>query len=181
MTALVELIPLRCIRCETPVPAEAGQVAWSCSQCHQGLLLDENIGLTELAIHYAGQISPTQTGRPFWVVRGQVSMQRESEKGWFDSSQHQADQDWEDTRLFFTPAYSISLDEMLDQAVKMTSNPPELTDGDPRSFLPVTLSPVDLPALIEYLILSVEASRKDKIKKIDISVALETPVLWVLP
>jgi hypothetical protein len=63
----------------------------------------------------------------------------------------------------------------------MTSNPPELTDGDPRSFLPVTLSPVDLPALIEYLILSVEASRKDKIKKIDISVALETPVLWVLP
>jgi hypothetical protein len=38
-----------------------------------------------------------------------------------------------------------------------------------------------LPSLIEFIILGIEAGRKDNVKSIDISVELDTPHLWILP
>ena len=35
----VELVPLLCVRCQAPVPARPGEVAWVCEQCGQGLVL----------------------------------------------------------------------------------------------------------------------------------------------
>ena len=74
MTAPVTLIPLRCLRCETSVPAQPEEVAWRCSQCGQGLLLDESKGLVPLEIHYSADIPPNGVGKPFWVAEGQVTV-----------------------------------------------------------------------------------------------------------
>lgn len=181
MTEKIELVPLRCTRCETPVPAENDEVAWVCAQCGQGLLLDEREGLENLEIHYGSGISPDERGKPYWVVQGSVNLEREAEQSWYDQSEDQAHRLWGEKRRFFIPAFDTSLDELLKFSTSMFSHPPELMDGPAAAFEAVILSPRDLTSVIEYIILAVEAGRKDDIQSIGVTVELDTPVLWVLP
>lgn len=181
MTSQVDLVPLRCMRCYTPVPAESDQVAWACSQCAQGLLLDEAEGLLPVEIHYAAEIAPDKHGKPFWVARGRVSLQREAHREWSNEDQKAAYSFWEDPRTFVIPAFTVPLEKLLELSLEKFDVMPKDSQGEAVFFEPVTLSPMDLPALVEFLVLAREAGRKDKVRKIDISVELDSPVLWILP
>ncbi len=180
MTAKIELVPLRCIRCETPVPAERDEIAWVCRQCGQGLLLDERKGLQNLEIHYAAGLSPGKKGKPYWVAKGHVNLEREAHWERSDKHQRAADQFWGARRQFIIPAFNTSLDELLELSSYMFSNPPDLIDGPAAPFEPISLSPQDVAPLVEYSILALEAGRKDDLKSIGVSIELEAPILWVL-
>jgi len=180
LTAMIELVPLRCIRCDTPVPAEGGEIAWVCSQCGQGLLLDEQKGLESLEIHYSSNILTGKIGQPYWVTKGSVDMAREAHQSWKGSDQREADQLWGQKRQFVIPAFTSSLDDLLRLSTTLFRDPPKLIDGPAMPFEPVTLSPRDLGPLIEYIILAVEAGRSDKVKSINVSVEIEPPDLWIL-
>jgi hypothetical protein len=178
MTAPVQLIPLRCLRCETPVPAQPEEVAWRCSQCGQGLLLDESKGLVPLEIHYAAGISPNGVGKPFWVAEGQVTVVRDTYSG--DKSAD-AQRFWGDGRRFMLPAFAGTLENLVAFSLQYLQQPPELTPGPAARFEPVTLSPGDLAAAAEYLVMTIEAGRKDNLKVVSVGVTLSAPALWVLP
>lgn len=181
MTGKIELVPLRCIRCDSPVPAEGEEIAWACAQCGQGLLLDEQQGLENLDIHYSGKIQPGEKGQPYWVAQGTVDLEREVHDSWKDSHQREADQFWGHKRQFIIPAFNTSLDELLHLSTSLFTSQPELVDGSAAPFEAVTLSPLDLRSLIEYIVLAVEAKRSDKIKSISVAVEIEPPSLWILP
>jgi len=178
MTALVELVPLRCLRCETPVPAEPEEVAWRCSQCGQGLLLDESKGLVPLEIHCAVGIPPNGVGKPFWVAEGQVTVMRDTYSGDKSSDAHHF---WGDGRRFILPAFAGTLENPLAYSLQYLQQPPALQPGPAARFEPVTLSPADLTATAEYLVMTIEAGRKDNIKVLSVGVSLSVPALWVLP
>lgn len=156
-------------------------MAWVCAQCGQGLLLDEREGLENLEIHYGSGISPGEKGKPYWVVEGRVKLEREAQEGWFDRSEQHAQRLWGEKRKFFIPAFNTSLDDLLEISSFMFSQPPDLLDGPTADSEAVILSPQDLASVVEFIILSVEAGRKDDIKSIDVTVELDVPVLWVLP
>lgn len=180
MTAPVTLVPLRCTRCGTPVPAEPDQVAWRCAQCGQGLLLDESRGLEPLEIHFAAGIAPANSGRPFWVVDGDVRVQRVTYTV-FRKKTEDAERFWDQPRRFFVPAFTGSLDELLTIGVRLFHHPPALQPGEPADFVPVTLPPEAVSALAEFIVISIEAERRDKVKAVDLSLQLDEPSLWILP
>ncbi len=181
MEAPVTLVPLRCLRCSTPVPAEVDEVAWVCRQCGQGLLLDEQQGLATLEVHYASGIDPQAPGRPFWVVEGHVALKRDA-YGSFGGKRSEADRYWRTPRRFFIPAFSGSLDDLLQLAAGLTQKPPEMTPGGAQaSFEPVTLASQDVTGLVEFLVMSIEAERKDSLKQLSVSAELGKPELWILP
>jgi hypothetical protein len=180
MTAPVTLIPLKCTRCATPVPAEPGEVAWQCEQCGQGLLLDESEGLQPLEIHFAAGIAPGSQGRPFWVVEGFVTMRRASYTV-FRQETEDAQRFWQPRRRFFVPAFDADLDELLTVGVGLLRRPPTLQPGQPVDFVPVSLPLGDVPALAEFIVFAIEAERRDKVKEIYFSLQLGEPALWVLP
>ena len=172
---------MRCIRCDTPVPAEGDEIAWVCSQCGQGLLLDEQQGLNSVDINYSNRIAQGEQGQPYWLTRGNVNLRREVHQSWKGSRQREANQLWGQKRQFVIPAFTTSLDELLHLSTFLFSNPPELIGGPARPFDAVTLSPQDLGPLIEYIILAVEAGRSDNVKSINVSADIEPPSLWILP
>lgn len=180
METPVTLVPLRCLRCSTPVPAEADEVAWVCRQCGQGLLLDEQQGLVPLEVHYASGIDQQALGRPFWVVEGHVALKRDA-YGTFGRKGGEADRYWQTPRRFFIPAFSGSLDDLLQLAAGLTQKPPEITTGKAADFEPVILAPQDVPGLVEFLVMSIEAERKDSLKQLSVSAELGKPGLWILP
>ncbi len=176
----VELIPLVCTHCSTPVPANPEEVAWVCAQCGQGLLLDEQKGLAPLDVYYSAQIAPNTRGKPYWVAQGDVTVQRQT----YDSGrrgEQEAQQFWSQPRQFIIPAYDCTLETFTKIGVDWLRQPPALQPGSPAAFEPVTLHLDDVKAAAEFIVVAVEAGRSDKLKEVSFSLDLSKPTLWILP
>jgi hypothetical protein len=174
----VELIELVCIRCKTPLPAEPNEAAWVCAQCGQGMRLDEEKGLVELVVNFASGIPNGARGKPFWVADGSVVLQRDLYSG---NQSRESELFWNQPRRFYVPAYALPLDTLLAAGTAYLLTPPAVQLGSPASFDPVVLPIEDVHATVEFIIMAVEAGRKDMLKNVQFSLRLSDPVLWVLP
>jgi hypothetical protein len=173
----VVLVPLSCVKCSAPLPAEPDQVAWVCPVCNQANYLDDEMGLQPLEIFYAASLAQNATGKPYWVTDGRASVQRET----FGSSKNnEAQQFWSQTRRFFIPAYRAPLEALLAKATELLLNQPDLMPGASALFEPVTMDIKDVAAAAEFIIVAIEAGRPDRLKKVDFQLKLTKPVLWIL-
>ena len=174
------LQPLQCINCQTPLLAEPDEVAWVCSNCGQAVQLDEkqSVGLAALDFHFASGIKSGQQGHPFWVAQGSVVVQRQTYSG--DENRH-AQEFWQKPRSFFVPAYTCTLEQLISLGMQYLKEPVSLSSGSSVPFLPITLALEDVRPMAEFIVMGLEAERRDKLKKVDIQLNLAAPSLWVLP
>ena len=175
----VRLIPLLCTRCQAAVPAKPDEVAWVCSQCGQGLLLSLEKGVLPLPVYYSPGLAPNQTGSPFWVTMAQVTLQRRIFGGGDQSAD--AARFWQTSKRFFVPAYTLTLDQMVELGMRYVLQPPLLQPGPPAAFAPVTLSPEDVQPMAEFIVMGVEANRRDRLKEVQITIQTGAAELWILP
>jgi len=178
METPVELVPLNCIRCGASIPAEIDEVAWGCGQCDQGQQLGDD-GLLPLQIHYSQEVKPPKKGRPFWVCEGRVTIDRDT-YGSFGKKTNDALRFWEEPRQFIIPAFPYPLDDFSRVGVQWLQQPPALRPGPVADFEPVTVAADDVSAWAEFLVMALEAGRKDKVKKIGFKLSLGEPLLWIL-
>jgi len=173
------LQPLQCLKCQTALPAEPDEVAWLCPTCGQAVLLDEKqaLGLAPLEIHFASDLRPGQKGRPFWVAQGVVVVQRETYSG---NESRQALEFWQKPRTFFVPAYACPLEQLISLGMQFLKQPIAMMPGQGTAFLPVTLSPEDVRPMAEFIVMVIEAERRDMLKSVGIQLNLAAPSLWVL-
>ena len=174
----VVLVPLTCPKCATPVPAGLEERAWVCAQCGMGLVLDESLGLTSLAVHYSANVKPNTTGKPFWTALGSYSLQRETFAG---DKDRDAERFWSQPRRFFVPAFDCPLETHLSLGNQMLLQPPDLQEGPAVDFEPVTAGREDVKALAEFIAMTIEAGRDDKLKEVRFKLDLSEPELWILP
>ncbi|HVP21180.1 MAG TPA: hypothetical protein VMS73_04905 [Anaerolineaceae bacterium] len=175
----VELVPLQCVKCQNPILAQPDEVLWVCATCGQGQMLSDEHGLVAQPVHYAAGIAPNAQGKPVWVVSAQVGLHRETYRG--DESLSML-QFWQQPRPFFIPAYTLPLDQLVETCQRMLRQPAALQEVQSRSaFYPVTVHAEDLQALVEYIVLAVEADRSDMLKELDFKVQLGQPELWIVP
>ena len=176
----VELIPLVCFKCETPIQAQPDEVAWVCPRCGQGLLLDTERGLQPLEVQYSAAIPPNTRGKPYWIATGTVTVQRQAYSSISDKS-GEAQHFWSLPKRFFVPAYTCPMDKLVEIGPRLLTNPPAQQPGPPTAFEPVTLSPADIQSMAEFIALGVEAARSDMLKQVNLSVKLSAPSLWIFP
>jgi len=179
MDSVVRLTPLLCAHCQTQLPAQPDETAWRCAQCGAGWALDTvNDVLQPIALHFSRRLDPRTPGRPFWVAIGTVTLQRGTYSG---DQTHAAEAFWSQPRRFFLPAFTCSLDLLLELSRELLLKPPELQDGDPAPFIAVTVSAYDLQPLAEFVVFSFEAERQDQLRELQVRVQLRRPEIWVLP
>lgn len=174
------LLPIQCLKCQSPLLAEPDEVAWLCPTCGQAVLFDEKqtTSLAPLEIHFANGIQPGQPGRPFWVAQGVVSVQRETYSG---NESRQALEFWQGPRTFFVPAYSCALDQLISLGMHLLKQPVVMQQGQICPFLPITLALEDVRPMAEFIIMGIEAERRDMLKSVGVTLNLAPPILWVLP
>jgi hypothetical protein len=178
MSSEIRLIALTCPRCGTPVPAQVDEVAWVCAQCGQGMLLSDEQGTRPLEVFFSAGIAPNAKGSPFWVARGAVRvLSRQTYKG--NSSKEMSDF-WSVPRLFYVPAYRLPVEEVVAVGIKLLRQPVRMEPGSPAAFHPVVVDPGDVHAIAEFIVMSVEAERKDALKELKVEIKLDPPQLWVL-
>jgi hypothetical protein len=178
METPVELIPLNCLRCGTPIPAEIDEFAWACAQCEQGQQLGDQ-GLIPLEIHYSQTIADNLTGNPFWVCEGRVTIRRDTYGR--AKSEKDAQKFWSQPRKFIIPAFSYPVDQFAKNGIRWLQKTPTMNAGPVVRFAPVTVAVDDVTVWAEFLVVALEAERKDKVKKLDFELALGNPALWILP
>lgn len=178
----VELIPLVCLNCGTPIPAEPEERAWVCAQCGQGQRLVEREGapasLAPVEVVYSAAAAEKGKGRPFWAAMGNVQLERST---YGASRTAEGEFFWAKPRRFIIPAYDCTPEEALREALQRLAQPEELQPGPPAPFQPVTLPQEDLQSLAEFLVTAVEARRKDRLRQVSVNVKLDAPALWILP
>ncbi len=178
MAEQVALVPLVCIKCQAPLPANPNEVVWVCAQCKQGLRLDEEKGLVAQEIYFSAGIAPNGRGKPFWVADGQVAVQRQTYSG---NDNRDAALFWSQPQRFFIPAYACGLVDMVAAGTNLLYKPPVLQPGPVAAFEPVIISAEDASAFAEFIVVGIEAGRRDKMKQIQVSISLSQPMLWILP
>jgi len=177
----IALIPLVCLRCSTPIPANPEEMAWVCANCGQAMSLDEENGLIPQLVYYSADIPPDTPGKPYWVAEGQVDLQRAS-YGSDKGQREEAQRFWSQPRRFFLPAYQATLEQLLGQGIKHLVQPPHLTEAEtPVGFAPITMDIRDVRKAAEFLVVAIEAARPDKLKELTFDLKLSPPNLWILP
>ena len=73
------------------------------------------------------------------------------------------------------------MNEFASKGVQWLRKPPALQPSPFADFEPVTVAAGDVPAWAEFLVMALEAERKDKVKKIAFNLKLGEPQLWILP
>ncbi len=184
MTGAVSLIPMNCIRCQTPLPARPDELVWVCANCGQGQMFTDQ-GLAAQTVRYAAGIAPGQPGKPVWVTQGTAALQRQSYGGvlfFGGNSKNEMEAFWAVPHWFFIPAYELPLEQLLDVGVKMLKSPPPLQEiNGPLPFFPVVVPPEDVRSLAEFIVMAIEAARADKLKQLDMKLDLTAPELWIFP
>jgi hypothetical protein len=167
-----------CPKCGFPIKAQVDEIAWVCSQCLEGVLLNNENQLELTKIQFQQSRLDVREGFPFWVTTVKVSLYRETLRGNLSDEMLQF---WQNPRIVFIPAFEMALEELLKRAEALIKNPPILFNGSVIAFKPVVLSPLDLKAYIEFLVLQIEASRQDDLKQLTFELQLDEPALWILP
>ena len=178
MSQSVKLIPMYCIKCQTPITAKPDEVAWVCTQCGQGMLLGEEKGLTALEFHYAKGIPAGAQGKPIWRASGQPALQRSTYSGDQSREMHTF---WQTARQFYVPAYTLPLESIIQVGMQWLKTAPVLQPGAAVPFLPITVPPGDVRPMAEFITLGMEAERNDKLKELRFELQLSEPELWIVP
>jgi hypothetical protein len=183
MAQLITLVPLLCPNCRAALPAEPDEIAWRCAQCGQGWQLTETdpayeFGLAPLTINFDARLDPRVHGRPFWLAEGRVAVQREKYSG---DQDRQAQDFWAVPRRFCVPAFTCPLETLISLGMELLQDPPALQPGPPALFTSVTLPRADVRDMAEFIVVGVEAGRRDQLKQVNVSLQLSEPELWILP
>ncbi len=177
-TVSIHLAPLQCVQCQAAIPAQADEVAWVCETCGQGQLLLESGDLQAISVFFSKHIPAGAQGRPFWVAEGSAVLQRETYTG----DQTRAMQDfWQAPRRFFVPAYALPLQDVVSLGTQLLTQPTPLEEGSRAAFLPVTVPAGDVRPLAEFILLGIEADRRDALKTLQFKLTLGEAQLWILP
>ena len=177
----VDLVLLKCLRCGTLVQAGEQEVAWVCAQCAQGLQLTVD-GLGPLSVNWAaarpGLVSAQNRWLPFWVFTGAVRFNRREAF----SGANQPDRLWSSQRRFYIPACPAALEQMQRLGADLTRKQTPLIAGPAAGPLAnCTLFPDDARQAAEFVVLTIEADQKDKLRVVEFALDLGEPELWVLP
>ncbi len=175
----VELVLLKCPQCSTPVPAEEDEVAWVCGTCGTGLLLTDD-GLARVSVQWAAAPAGQRVERwlPFWVFNGTVRFHQRLNRG----GNAAPDDLWLSPRRLFVPAFACPLAQLQALGGDLTRRQPALQAAPPAgALLGCTVLPEDAGRAAEFVVVSIEAARKDKLRSIQFSLDVAQPELWLLP
>lgn len=128
-------------------------------------------------------VTAPPTWLPFWIYQGQVTIKERKTQGG-RSAEREAREFWANSLRLFVPAWEGELTEARELARRLLVEQPALEAIDrpeEASFQPAVVTAQDARKLLELVIVSMEADRKDWMETLDFDIQLESEVLWLFP
>jgi hypothetical protein len=182
----MKLIALRCPVCATPLAAENDDVVVACGQCHTAVAIGQN-GPAVVDIRYvlpAGQQSGGGQWVPFWVFNGRVVIKSRETQGGGGSAEKDSKQLWQSPRALYVPAWEMSLHTAQNVGSRLIEQQPDLQlveRPDGAQLINAVVTPADARKLLEFIVLAIEARRKDWLKNLVFELEVGEPKLLAFP
>jgi hypothetical protein len=181
----MKLIPLRCPQCQAPLTPGNEDLVTVCQNCQTIVAISLN-GPQKMKLRFAvpaGTSAAVGQWLPYWVFQGRVNItRRETQGGRSEDKNVQAL--WGSPRRFYAPAWDTALAQAQSIGSRMTERQPEFQFVDQPASLqlvPAVVTPGDSRKLLEFVVLAIEAGRKDWLKKLVFDLELGEPELWAIP
>lgn len=91
---------------------------------------------------------------------------------------------WQELQRFYVPAWELSVHQVQDIGSRLVQRQPEMRFVEQPAglnLIPATVNPADAHRLLEFIVLAIEAGRRDWLKEIDFELEVGDPELYVLP
>jgi hypothetical protein len=181
----MKLIALRCPTCTNPLSVENDDVVVACLNCQTTVAISEN-GPVKMPIRFAipaGQHGLGSMWSPFWVFNGRVHIKRRETQGG-GSAEKDSRQLWGSPRVLYVPAWELTMHTAQKVGSYLIQQQPELQEVERPSevqFTSATVTPGDARKLLEFIVLAIEARRKDMLKNLVFDLEIGEPQMMALP
>ena len=182
----MKLIALRCPNCTHPLAVENDDVVVACQTCQNTVAISEN-GPVKMAVQFAipaGQHGAGNVWSPFWVFNGRVNIKRRETQGGGGSAEKDSRQLWGSPRSLYVPAWELNMHTAQKVGSYLIQQQPQLKEIERPSDLKLasaTVTPGDARKLLEFIVLAIEARRKDMLKNLDFALEVGEPKMVALP
>jgi hypothetical protein len=119
---------------------------------------------------------------PFWVYKAQVKINRREAQG--RSDRQSSDVQWALPLRMYVPAWEISMQVAQEVGSRLVKGQPVTRSIERPShayMTPVVVTTEDALRLLDFIVLAIEARRRDWLKAIDFDIDAGEPELWVMP
>lgn len=186
----MKLLLLRCPQCQSLLEPEQLDVVVGCQQCLAAVAVEET-GLRLVNVNYAASkfeerhdAEVIEQWVPFWVFNGRIHLSQRDTQGGSKSAQREAEQFWDVPRRLYVPAWDLPLATAREMGQKFTQEQTPLQAIPQPSrvhLVSAVVTPEDALKLLEFIVLSIEAQRKDWLKNLKFRIEADSPDLWALP
>lgn len=179
----MKLLLLRCPQCQSPLTPGPLDVVVGCTQCFAAVAMEEE-GLHLVDVQYTAAKSSVEQWLPFWVFNGRVHLSQRHTQGGSSSAQKEAEKFWSTERRLYVPASDMEMatarqigQRFVEDQIRLTAVP------RPAEALlsAATVTASDGLKLLEFIVLSLEAERKDWLRELRFRIEAGEPELWALP
>lgn len=181
----MKLVLLRCPTCSEPLKPDNDDVVLACTNCHTPSAVSVN-GAAKMPVQFgipADFKARSDRWMPFWVFDGRAKIIRRETQGGRSQTKDMA-QLWGAERRFYVPAWELGLHVAQDIGSRMVQRQPSFVEIDRPAeahLHTVLVTPKDAKNLLEFIVLAIEARRKDWLRDLQFELEVGEPKLWALP
>ncbi len=181
----MKLLAARCPECSHPLAPENDHVVIACDQCFTTVHIGDE-GISRMPVRYAAPEAGASAGDwlPFWVFNGRVHMIKRDTQGGDRASGQEAMRLWGQPRNLYVPAWELPLDLAQTVGSAMTQRQP-VYQPIPRPaqvrLRPASVTADDALKILEFVVLAIEARRRDWLKSLEFRLDVGQPEMWALP
>ena len=179
----MKLLALTCPQCGQPLAANNDDIVLLCANCHTAVRLDDT-GVSRAKLYFAAGRDDEHTWLPFWVFSGSVRLVERKTQGGGKSGQEEAEALWGAPRRLYVPAWELTLQTAQNLGANLIQQQPNFSFVAPPAEVTLTsatVAPADAKKLLEFIVLAIEARRKDWLKELNFHLEVNEPELWALP
>lgn len=182
----MKLILLRCPNCGEPLNPANDDVVLACSNCHSPVAITVN-GPQEMTVRYAVPGNRAASGKrwfPFWIFEGRVHILRRETQGGSRSGRKESEKLWGDSRRLYVPAWDLDLHNAQEIGSQLIQEQPQIqfvNNPEEAQLVTATVTPKDARKLLEFVILAIEARRRDWLMDLEFDLEVNDPELWGMP
>lgn len=181
----MKLLALRCPQCAQPLaPGHDDVIVLGCANCFTVVQINTG-GLHVTEVQYA---APAQekfdAWLPLWIFNGRVHFRSRQTQERDRRSEQDAQQLWGTPRRLYVPAWQLSLHDACALGGRLVQRQPTyqaIPRPEKALLTEATVTPADALKLLEFVVLSVEAKRKDWLKNLSFEIEAGAPALWAVP
>lgn len=182
---MMQLLALKCPTCGQNLKPQSNEaVVVSCGNCRTAVSLHQS-DIKAIDVKYAAPSSNDVTAwLPMWVFKGKVNITRRESQGSSKGADKDAAQLWGSANRLFVPAWQEPVQQARGIGSQFTVRQPRLDPIEPTDEMlmqEATITPEDGLKLLDFIVLSLEADRKDWLEDLQFNINTTGHELWAIP